>query len=287
MATTSRVSNCTGRVARIAVGGAALLAIALAEAQTTAGQGQAQSEPLAEVVVSAPRYVPDTNISATKIAIPLIETPQSISVITRDRLRGLDQRYGDQIDVLDFQNLQQAVRYTSGVIGENFGPDERYDWLTLRGFNPVAYIDGLQAPIGSVPNVGLDLWMADSVEVLKGPSGVLYGQTPPGGLVNITSRRPQQDLHYEGQLQYGSFSDQQAAGDITADLGGDGTFLGRLTGLWRHRGTQTDGVTSTRGLIAPSLTWNMGSATHLTFLGYYQKDNVRGDGGGFLPAQGT
>src|SRR6184192_1082825 len=209
---------------------------------------------LCEVVVSAPRYVPDTNISATKIAIPLIETPQSISVITRD-----------QIDVLDFQNLQQAVRYTSGVIGENFGPDERYDWLTLRGFNPVEYIDGLQAPIGSVPNVGLDLWMADSVEVLKGPSGVLYGQTPPGGLVNITSRRPQQDLHYEAQLQYGSFSDQQAAGDITGDLGGDGIFLGRLTGLWRHRGTQTDGVTSTRGLIAPSLTWNMGSATHLTF----------------------
>src|SRR5438874_4579536 len=218
MATTSRVSNCTGRVARIAVGGAALLAIALAEAQTTAGQGQAQSEPLAEVVVSAPRYVPDTNISATKIAIPLIETPQSISVITRD-----------QIDVLDFQNLQQAVRYTSGVIGENFGPDERYDWLTLRGFNPVEYIDGLQAPIGSVPNVGLDLWMADSVEVLKGASGVLYGQAPPGGLVNLTSRRPQQDLHYEAQLQYGSFSDKQAAGDITGDLSGDGTLLGRFT----------------------------------------------------------
>src|SRR6059058_6521998 len=98
MATTSRVSNCIGRVAWIAVGGAALLAIPLAEAQT---------ETLSEVVVSAPRYVPDTNISATKIAIPLIETPQSISVITRD-----------QIDVLDFQNLQQAVRYTSGVSGK-------------------------------------------------------------------------------------------------------------------------------------------------------------------------
>src|SRR5437762_981631 len=65
MATTSRVSNCIGRVARIAVGGVALLAIPLAEAQT---------ETLSEVVVSAPRYVPDTNISATKIAIPLIET---------------------------------------------------------------------------------------------------------------------------------------------------------------------------------------------------------------------
>src|SRR5204862_2638127 len=138
MATTSRVSNCIGRVARIAVGGAALLAIPLAEAQT---------ETLSEVVVSAPRYVPDTNISATKIAIPLIETPQSISVITRD-----------QIDVLDFQNLQQAVRYTSGVIGENFGSAERYDWLTLRGFKTVGNINGHLTPVGYVSNVEIGAW---------------------------------------------------------------------------------------------------------------------------------
>src|SRR5947207_12794726 len=113
MATTSRVSNCTGRVARIAVGGAALLAIALAEAQTTAGQGQAQSEPLAEVVVSAPRYVPDTNISATKIAITLIETTQSNSFYT-----------SDQIDKLDIQKHQPAVRYTSVSYWHNLGPTE-------------------------------------------------------------------------------------------------------------------------------------------------------------------
>jgi iron complex outermembrane receptor protein len=100
------------------------------------------------------------------------------------------------------------------VVGENFGPDERYDWLTLRGFSPVEYIDGLQAPVGSVPNVGLDLWGAESVEVLKGPSGVLYGQTPPGGIVNITLRRPQKDLHGEFQAQLGNFDSRQAAGDI-------------------------------------------------------------------------
>ncbi|MDB5466601.1 MAG: TonB-dependent siderophore receptor, partial [Phenylobacterium sp.] len=128
-----------------------------------------------ELVVTAPNYVATTNVAATKVAIPLIETPQSISVVTRD-----------QMDLLNLQNLQQVVRYTSGVVGENFGSDERYDWLTLRGFNPVEYIDGLQAPVGSVSNVGLDLWGAQSVEILKGPSGVLYGQTPPGGLVNIT-----------------------------------------------------------------------------------------------------
>ncbi len=67
--------------------------------------------------------------------VPLIETPQSITVIPRD-----------QIDLLDWQNLSQVVRYTSGIIGENYGPDPRYDWLTLRGFYPPQYIDGLQGP---------------------------------------------------------------------------------------------------------------------------------------------
>ena len=255
-----------------------VLTIPVGAQQSAPQQGagaQADEEPV-ELVVTARRYVPDTNISATKIAIPLIETPQSISVITRD-----------QIDVLNVQNLQQAVRYTSGVIGENYGPDERYDWLTLRGFNPVEFIDGLQAPIGSVSNVGLDLWVADSVEVLKGPSGVLYGQTPPGGLVNVTSRRPQADFHGEGQLQYGSFDNKQVAADITGSLGSSGMFLGRITGLWRDRDTQTDFVNSTRRLIAPAFTWKPTDATQLTLLTYYQKDDLQGDGGGFLPAQGT
>jgi iron complex outermembrane receptor protein len=229
-----------------------------------------------ELVVTAPNYVPTTNLGATKVAIPLVETPQAVSVITRD-----------QIDVLNVQTLQQAVRYSSGVVGENFGPDERYDWLTLRGFSPVEYIDGLQSPVGSVPNVGLDLWGAESVEVLKGPSGVLYGQTPPGGIVNITLRRPQAELHGELQGQLGSFEDRQIAGDVTGALSADGAFEGRLTALARKRETQLSGTRSRRYFVAPAFTWNPGPDTQLTLLAYYQNDRARGGDGGFLPALGT
>jgi iron complex outermembrane receptor protein len=229
-----------------------------------------------ELVVTARHYVPTTNTAATKIEIPLLETPQSITVITRD-----------QIDVLNMQNLAQAVRYTSGIVGENYGSDERYDWLTLRGFNPVEYIDGLQAPVTSVSNVGLDLWGAGSVEILKGPSGVLYGQSPPGGIVNITSRRPEKNFSAELQGQYGSFDDRQVAGDITGSLLGDGVLEGRLTALYRDRDTQTEHVNARRLYIAPALTWNIDQDTRLTFLAYYQYDRINGDGGGFLPYAGT
>ncbi|HZF17778.1 MAG TPA: TonB-dependent siderophore receptor [Steroidobacteraceae bacterium] len=249
--------------------GAGVSGAALAE-----GPNKDEAEELGQIIVSAPHYVPSTNSAATKLDIPLIETPQAITVVSRD-----------QIDLLNMQNLGQAVRYTSGVIGENFGADERYDWLTLRGFNPIEYIDGLQAPYGSVSNIGLDLYGSESVEVLKGPSAVLYGSTPPGGIVNLTSRRPSDEFGGELGLQYGEYDNKQAQGDITGPLGEH--FSYRLTALYRDRGTQMDHVDSGRFYVAPALTWRITDAARLTLLSYYQDDQVDGDGGGFLPSQGV
>ncbi|MEO7052823.1 MAG: TonB-dependent siderophore receptor [Rhodanobacter sp.] len=230
---------------------------------------------LKTVTVSA-GYVPRQTNDAAKMAVPLIETPQSITVIPRD-----------QVDLLDWQNLSQVVRYTAGVIGENYGPDPRYDWLTLRGFYPAEYVDGLQAPIGSVSSVGIDLYGFQTVEILKGPSSALYGLSPPGGIVNLTSRRPEAQFGGEGQLQYGSYANRQAAVDVTGPLDKDGHFLGRLTALYFDRGTQTNGVDTDRYYIAPAFTWLPSPDTNLTLLSYFQHDDVYGDGGGFLPIYGV
>lgn len=77
------------------------------------------------IIVSARNFVPKGGLTASKSDIPLIRTPQSVSVVTRD-----------QIDLLNFVDAQQAVRYVSGVTGENYGPDLRYDFITVRGFVP-------------------------------------------------------------------------------------------------------------------------------------------------------
>lgn len=233
--------------------------------------GAAEVEAL---VVTAPNYVSSGSVSATKTQAPLIETPQSITVISRD-----------QIDLLNITSLQDSVRYTAGVTGENYGPDERYDWLTLRGFYPVQYIDGLQAPIGSVTNIGTDLYGFESVDILKGPASVLYGLSPPGGIVNMISRRPSTSFGGEIEGQLGEYEHKQIAGDITGPLGAN--MSGRLTALYRDRGTQVDFVDSKRTYIAPALTLDIAAATRITFLGYYQKDEIDGYGGGFLPASGT
>lgn len=244
-------------------------ALALSAAPAVAAEGEVD-----ELLVTAPNYVPQAAITAAKSEIPLSETPQSVTVITRD-----------QIDLLDWNNLSQTVRYTAGVTGENYGPDERVDWLTVRGFNPVQYVDGLQGAIGSITNTGLDLYGAESVEILKGPSSVLYGQTPPGGIVNVTSRRPLDAFGGEIEVQAGNRDHWQGNFDVTGGL--SDTVSGRLTAVVRSRGTQTRGVDSDRMYVAPALTFRPTDRTRITLLSYYQDDEITGDGGGFLPAYGV
>lgn len=268
----------TGRV-RVAAGRVGL-AIASVLALESAGTAQSvdprdtDAPNDDEIIVVAPRYVPD-GAAATKTDAPLIETPQSVSVVTRD-----------QIDLLGFIDVQQAVRYTAGIVGENYGPDLRFDFLTLRGFDPVQYIDGLQAPVsGAISNVGVDLYGFDSVEILKGPSAVLYGSTPPGGIYNMTSRLPAAEFDGELQVKLGTDDFRQIAGTVTGSVV-PGVRV-RATGLYRDRESRTDFVEADRTYVAPALSVDLGPDTVLTALGYYQHDRVDGDTNGFLPVAGV
>jgi iron complex outermembrane receptor protein len=228
-----------------------------------------------KVVVIAPEYVPEDGATANKSNIPLIQTPQSVSVITRD-----------QIDLLAFIDAQQAVRYSAGAFGENYGPDLRYDFVTVRGFTPKQYIDGLAAPVStSIQSVGVDLYAFESFDVLKGPASALYGSSPPGGLYNQVSRRPDTEFGGEIQAKYGSHDYKQVAGTVHGPLSDAVSYS--LTGLYLDREAERDLVSAERVLIAPAVTFQLTPDTTLTGLAYYQSDEVLGDTNGFLPVYGT
>ncbi len=234
-------------------------------------------DPATEVVtVTALRhYVPTDNTTATKTDTPILETPQSISVVTQDELQ-----------LLHVQNLEQATRYTAGIVSGSYGADDRFDWLTLRGFQPTKYLDGLQLPSAVFAQSRLDIYGMQQLDILKGPSSVLYGQVPPGGLVNMESKLPTPEAFGEVQLQIGNFDSTQGAFDIGGPLDDQGQFLYRLTGVERENDTQTDHVHDSRQFIAPAATWNILPGMSLTFLSHYQHDQT-GTTVQFLPAQGT
>ncbi len=233
---------------------------------------------LEEVLVTARRhYVATDTTVGTKTAIPLIETPQSISVVTQDEL-----------ELLQIQNLEEATRYTTGIISGSYGTDQRFDWLTLRGFTPTEYLDGLQLPNAAVAEAQsrLDTYGLQQIEILKGPSSALYGAMPPGGLIDMTSKRPTDKEFGEVQAQLGSFHHYQAAFDLGGPINSGNTLLFRLTSLFRDSDTQVDYVRDRRYFIAPAVTWNISSAATLTVLSHYQYDRT-GTEPQYMPARGS
>lgn len=217
---------------------------------------------------------------ATKTDTPLLETPQSVSVVTRG-----------QMDAQGATTLVESLRYTPGIVAQYGNTDLRYDWFTLRGFTPPArYLDNLRLPFGargySQPRI--EPWGLERTEVVKGPSSVLYGQSTPGGLINMVSKRPTLDPVREVELQAGSHQRKQAAFDLGGALDEEGVWSYRLVGLRREADTSFDAVSEKKSYLAPSLTYRPTDATHITLLGQWQSlDSPGGGGAPALPAAGT
>ncbi|MGC7839347.1 TonB-dependent siderophore receptor [Pseudomonas wayambapalatensis] len=220
-------------------------------------------------------YVATRTAAGTKTDTPVVETPRSLSVITRQQL--------DDRQVL---NLNDALRYTAGVQSSGYGSDSRADWLRVRGFDPTQFLDGLPLPKGSFANPKIEPWNLERITVLRGPASSVYGQTPPGGMLDMVSRRPQAESAHQVEAQVGSNEHKQINFDSTGKIDDGGQFLYRVSGTVRDSNAPVDHIPDKRYNIAPSLTWNINDDTKLTFLSQYTRDDT-GITGQFLPLQGT
>ncbi|MGL4316329.1 MAG: TonB-dependent siderophore receptor, partial [Pseudomonas sp.] len=170
-----------------------------------------------------------------------------------------------------------------------YGEDNKQDWFIIRGFkqaNNGLFMDGSRIYSSAFYSWQIDPYMLERIEVLKGAASVLYGQTPPGGLINLQSKRPTAEGKNEVGVQYGSFERKQINADVGGKLDEEGNLLYRVVALSRDTGTQVDDVDAARILLAPSMTVNFNDDTSLTVLASMQKD--RSDPQlQFLPSSGT
>lgn len=248
----------------------------------TQAWAQEQSTQLAPIVVHGDHATKQTSRtviaksarSATKSTTPVMETPQSVTTITRK-----------QIDDQNPQTVSEALRYTAGVLSDR-DSNSRYDSVFLRGFGAfgtatsyVNYLDGLRLQRGQAfATPSIDPFFLDHIDVLKGPAALLYGQVSPGGLVNQVSREPSGIQSNEVRLEAGTDGRVQSGIYSTGRITSDGTFQYGIGIVGRSAGTRYDDVDEKRLGIAPALKWQPDEDTSLIVSGYYQRDP---DGGYF------
>ncbi len=243
---------------------AALLGTVAALALPFAAQAQTASPNNGiETVVVTGTFLQSDATAATKTDTPILVTPQSISVITRD-----------QLTLQNPQDIGQAIAYSSGVSPSEFGFDPRFPQFQIRGFNEFyggIYQDGLRLPASDFIAPLLEPYGLEQLEIVRGPTSVLYGQNNPGGMINLTTKRPTDGTFGEAQIQIGSYDRYDGRIDYNTPLTDDDSVLGRITGLYREANTQYPNVPDDEYYLAPSLTWKPREGTSITFLASVQR----------------
>jgi iron complex outermembrane receptor protein len=219
-------------------------------------------------------YVATRSATATKTDTPLSETPQAITVIPREQI--VDQ---------GAQNIQDTMNYAAGVRPNAYGVDNRADYVRVRGVEPVQYLDGLRQYF-SFNNPRTEVYAMERVEVLRGPASMLYGQGSTGGIVNLVSKRPQEETQREIGVVLGNHNRREIQADLTGSASEDGQWLYRVIAVGRDSDTQVQYAPDDRLMLAPSLTWRPSAATSLTLQATWQKDRA-GTTQSFLPWSGS
>lgn len=224
-------------------------------------QADEASEPTAslEEVIS---YGSSYRATSTKTSLTPMESPMSYEVYDRELL---DSRQADSVS--------QALRYVAGVTPESRATVSVFDQYNIRGFESYYnYYDGLPLQTNSAWNLApqVDAFATDAVEVLKGPTSVLYGSAPPGGMINQIARIPQETPEHQLRVRVGSNSLQELSLNSSDSLGTDLAY--RMVALKRSQDGQQRTTEEERMVLAPSVTWWATPDTEITVSLYYQED---------------
>lgn len=230
---------------------------ALAGAVTLALQAQAIAEESTIVVTGSEQgsALPAWTNSATKSAVAESKTPQVITTLSAPEI---EKRHANSVN--------EILRYAPGVSTEVRGNTSYMSEYKIRGFTvDQEFYNGLQLPYNVTGNTKarIDPLLIDSVDILKGPSSVLYGGGSPGGLVNIQSKKPQREARTEVGFNTGNRNLKEGYLDSTGQIAGS-DWSYRLLGKATENDDQPHTTRYENYLIAPSVTWQPDSKTRLT-----------------------
>ncbi len=244
-----------------------MLALCAAPARAAVEASVAEKEVVDLDTISVEGVLPegyDTQRSntATKTDTPLLDVPQSITVVSQQQIR-------DQA----IQSMADAVRYVPGI-GITQGEGNR-DGLVFRGNSSTAdlFIDGMRDDV----QYFRDTYNIDRIEAFKGPNAMIFGRGSPGGLLNRVTKVADWGTTREVGLQVGSWDKKRLTADFGQPIGDSAAF--RVTGVYEDSQGFRDGFELQRKGINPTLAIRAGDSTRIT-LGYeYFRDERTADRG--------
>ncbi|WP_339532650.1 TonB-dependent siderophore receptor [Pseudomonas mucidolens] len=206
-------------------------------------------------------YHATRSASATRTDTSIHETPQSITVVSRD-----------VVEDLGATRLQDALDYAGGVgRANNFG-GQGLTTFTVRGFTTGEfYRNGFPVNRG-YPNMP-DANTIERLEVLRGPATMLYGRGDPGGTFNVVSKQPLSERTVTLGSQINDQGMRRGTLDTSGPLDEDGRFSYRLNVVGEGGDTFRDHVETERYGIAPVLSWQVNDSTRVTFEGDFMRNN--------------
>lgn len=217
------------------------------------GATSISSNRLGETTESTGSYTTGA-VTIGKMPQSLRHTPQSVSVITRQRIE-------DQ----NITNLTNLLEQTPGVV-VNYTDSERVQYFS-RGFQ----IDAIQYDGATVVQssgggsfIQSDSAFIDRAEVLRGATGMLRGAGNPSGTVNLVRKRPTYDFQASGTVTLGSWNAQRYVADISGPLTETGNVRGRVIAVHDDRDLFQDSRMERKEAFAGSLAFDLDDSTTLT-----------------------
>jgi outer membrane receptor for ferric coprogen and ferric-rhodotorulic acid len=177
-------------------------------------------------------YTIGATSTATKLNMSIRETPQSISVITRQRME-------DQ----NLNTIKDTLQQAPGILIAESGPDRYY--IFSRGYTISNYqLDGVNtytdASTQNVPQSLTDMIIYDRVEVLRGASGLLSGAGDPSGAINLIRKKPTSQPQAHVSLGGGTWDNYRSELDISGPLTQNQKIRGRLVTAYQESNSYTD-----------------------------------------------
>ncbi|WP_028946035.1 TonB-dependent siderophore receptor [Pseudomonas vranovensis] len=213
-------------------------------------------------------YTTGLSSTATKLPLSLRETPQSISVVTRQRM-----------DDQGLNDLTEVLKQTPGLSVQSLG-SERFN-IYSRGYSVDNYqFDGIPTTLDIVSQVSAqslaDMAIYDRVEVLRGATGLMTGAGDPSATINMVRKRPTAEFKGHITAGLGSWDKYRTELDLSGPLTPTGNVRGRMVAAYQQNNSYVDHYSQEKQIFYGILEADLTDTTVLTVGADYQKNDPQG-----------